>query len=78
MGVQITIRNVPNEVRDELAARAAQNGRSMQEYLREELVNLAMRPSIGDWLARVRRRKQLTGRQVSAGEILKHRDAERP
>jgi antitoxin FitA len=33
MPVAITIRNVPEEVRDELAARAARSGRSLQEYL---------------------------------------------
>jgi hypothetical protein len=31
MSVQITIRNVSNEVRNELAARAARSGKSMQE-----------------------------------------------
>jgi plasmid stability protein len=37
----ITIRNVPDEVRDELAARARLSGRSLQEYLRSELIRLA-------------------------------------
>ena len=34
MAVQITIRDVPDKVRDELAARAARQGKSMQEFLR--------------------------------------------
>ena len=46
MAVQITIRGVPEEVRDELAARAALKRQSMQEYLREELERLAALPSI--------------------------------
>jgi hypothetical protein len=33
MSVDIIIRNVPDEVRDELAGRAARQGRSLQEYL---------------------------------------------
>jgi len=41
MPIQITIRNVPEKVRDELAARAALQGKSMQEYLRSELERLA-------------------------------------
>ena len=36
--VAITIRDVPDEVRDELAARAARSGQSLQEYLRAVLV----------------------------------------
>ena len=37
MGVQITIRDVPVAVRDELAARAARERKSMQEYLKQRL-----------------------------------------
>jgi plasmid stability protein len=40
----ITIRDVPEDTRDELAARAAGSGRSLQEYLRHELIELARRP----------------------------------
>lgn len=75
--VQITIRDVPDEVRDELAARAARAGKSMQEYLSEELARLAGRPSIDEWLDRVRERKELSGRRVPPGAILQHRDTDR-
>jgi plasmid stability protein len=34
MSTSITIRDVPQKTRDELAARAALTGRSLQEYLR--------------------------------------------
>jgi antitoxin FitA len=54
MSVTITIRAVPDEVRDELAARAARSGRSLQEYLSAELVRLASRPSAPEALARAR------------------------
>jgi len=77
MSVQITIRDVSNEVRDELAARAARAGKSMQEYLREELERLAARPSLGEWMSRVRRRKELAPRTVDSDVILDHRDADR-
>lgn len=40
----ITIRDVPQEARDELAARAARSGRSLQEYLRVQLIELASSP----------------------------------
>lgn len=77
MTVQITIRDVPEKVRDELASRAARKGQSMQEYLRAELERMTSLPSIEDWVARVRERTRASGRRVSAKTILKHRDADR-
>jgi plasmid stability protein len=77
MSVQITIRDVPNEVRDELAARAARSGKSMQEYLREALERIANRPPVEEWLQRVHSRKGLAPRNVAADVIVTHRDAGR-
>lgn len=77
MAVQITIRDVPDEVKDELASRAARQGRSMQEYLRGELERLATRPSLETWLARVRDRKETAATRVPPEDILRHRDADR-
>jgi plasmid stability protein len=77
MAVQITIREVPEKVRDELAARAALQGKSMQEYLRVELERLAARPTPDAWLAQVRRRKRASRTRVSSAAILQHRAADR-
>jgi antitoxin FitA len=77
MGRSITIRDVPDEARDELAARAARSGRSLQEYLRAQLIELAARPDAETWLARVRDRKQRTGSRLPADRILAHRDEDR-
>jgi antitoxin FitA len=77
MAVQITIRDVPEKVRDELAARAALQGKSMQEYLRMELERMAARPSVEAWLEQVRKRKRASQTRVSAAQILKARDADR-
>lgn len=73
----ITVRDVPADVRDELAARAARSGRSLQEHLRAELIELARKPSVGDVLARARSRTQTTSSRLPAGRILEHRDADR-
>jgi antitoxin FitA len=73
----ITVRNVPEETRDELAARAALSGRSLQEYLRAQLIELARRPDPGVLVARIRDRKARTGSRVAPERILAHRDAER-
>jgi plasmid stability protein len=56
MAVTITIRNVPDETRDALAARAAASGRSLQEYLSAELRELADRPDPVTALAEIRAR----------------------
>lgn len=77
MTIQITIRDVPEKVRDELAARAALQGKSMQEYLRAELERLAARPSVDAWLQQVRKRKRASQIRVSSVQILTERDAER-
>lgn len=74
MSVQITIRDVPDAVRDELAARAALQGKSMQEYLRAELERLATRPPVEKVLERIRERKATAGTRLSPEEILAHRD----
>jgi plasmid stability protein len=77
MGVAITVRDVPVEVRDELAARAARAGKSLQEYLRGFLVEAAAKPTAGDVIARARSRVAATGAQVDAEAILAARDADR-
>ena len=77
MATSITIRDVPSEARDELAARAALSGRSLQEYLRAELVELARRPDPVALLVRIRQRRQQAGGRLSTRQILAHRDADR-
>jgi len=69
----ITIREVPDATSDELAARAALTGRSLQEYLRAQLIELAAAPDAAAWLARVRSRKATTGGVISVEQILADR-----
>ena len=77
MPVQITIRSVPEEVRDELAVRAALERKSMEEFLRGELERIASRPSIDAWLQDARSRKEVTRTRVPPSVILRARDADR-
>jgi hypothetical protein len=77
MSVQITIRDVPEAVRDELAARAALQRKSMQEFLRGELERIASRPSLERWLQSVRERKAAAGTRVPASRIVSALDADR-
>ncbi|OBI67316.1 hypothetical protein [Mycobacterium sp. E796] len=75
--VAITIRDVPDEVRDELATRAARSGQSLQEYLRGLLVATADKPTVGDVVARARARVTATAAHLDAAVILTAKDADR-
>ena len=77
MPVSMTIRDVPDSIRDELAARAARAGQSLQEYVRGQLTALAQRPDPQAFWAGVSERLATTGTRLSAAEILEARDADR-
>lgn len=77
MPVQITIRGVPEAVRDELAVRAALKRQSMQEFLRDELQRIASKPSIDTWLCDVSIRKAAAQTRVRPSSILDARDKDR-
>lgn len=70
MTVAITVRNVPNQVRDELAARAARSGRSLQEFLLAQLRDFASHPDPDEVIDRARRRADLTGDGVAPEDII--------
>jgi plasmid stability protein len=76
MTVSITIRDVPNETRDELAARAARAGQSLQEYLSHTLREIAEKPDINTALAEIRARAR-NFPPVTIAEILEDIDADR-
>lgn len=77
MSVAITVRGVPDEVRDELAARVARTGKSLQEYLRRMLLDAAARPSVADVIARARARVDVTGVSIDSETIIAAREADR-
>lgn len=75
MSVAITIRNVPDQVRNELASRAAANGWSLQEFMLHELIELSKRPNNAELIARARDR--LAGAGPTVEQILAARDGDR-
>jgi len=77
MSSAITVRDVPDETKEELAARAARSGRSLQEYLRMRLIELATKQDAGELVARIRERKSTTRSHISVETILGHRDRDR-
>ena len=77
MSTSITIRNLPDETHDELAARAARSGRSLQEYLRQQLIALAEKPDMRELMDEIGERKRRAGTVLTADQILALRDADR-
>jgi plasmid stability protein len=75
--VAVTVRDIPDGVRDELAARAAHAGKSLQEYLRGLWVEAANKPTVDEVLARARARVTTTGARIDAAATLAARDADR-
>jgi hypothetical protein len=77
----IQIRDVPEEVRDALARKAASSGKSMQSYLLAELTRLAERPSMAEIVARAQERARATGStatmQDAVAAVRADRDRER-
>ena len=66
----ITIRDVPQTVRDKLAARAAADGQSMQQFLVKELSRLVERPNNAEIAERAHRRNQRLGISLTTEQIL--------
>ncbi len=77
MPISMTIRDVPEATRDELAARARRSGRSLQEYVRAHLIEAAARPDVDDVLRRAEARVRAAGSEVPAEAILHAVDEDR-
>jgi hypothetical protein len=77
ISTSITIRNVPDDVCEELASHAVRAGHFLQEHLRSELIELTRQPSVEQFLERVRERKATTPTRLSVERSLEHRDADR-
>lgn len=76
MPVAVTVRHVPDEVRNELASRAALKGWSLQEFLLHELIDLSRRPDREMWIAHVRSQIP-AGQTFTAEEIVAAVNADR-
>jgi plasmid stability protein len=59
MSVMIQIRNVPDALHRKLKARAALLGKSLSDYLLENITELAEKPSLEEWRARLATREPL-------------------
>ncbi len=71
MAVQITIRNVSDEVRDKIAERAARKRQSMQAFLHNELERIALEPSREEVMQRIRDRVAASNTNIGSEAIVK-------
>lgn len=76
MPVAVTIRHVPDDVRNELASRAALKGWSLQEFLLQELIDLSHRPDRAMFVANLRSQIP-AGQTFEAEEIVAAVNADR-
>jgi antitoxin FitA len=70
----IQIRNVPTDVHRTLKARAAERGRSLSDYLLEEVTRVARTPTPRELDERIRARESAG---VSTSDIITARDSGR-
>jgi hypothetical protein len=70
----ITVRNVSQETRDKLAARASLKGQSLQEYLLAKLDEVADQLDPAEWIEQVRRDKATMVSSLTTEKILKYKD----
>lgn len=77
MPVAITVRHVPESVRDRLAARAASSGRSLQEYLLHHLTDVACQPTLDEVVGEARARARALGTVLDPEALVADRNADR-
>jgi len=74
--MKITIKNVPEHIRDELAAQAARNGQSMQAFLLTELTRLASEPWYDELLGEINKGVRAQGNPAADTATAEAWDAE--
>jgi len=73
----ITVRHIPAEWRDELAARAARERKSLQGYMLSLIEATVSHPPLDLVIERARERARASGVTITIEDILESRDADR-
>ncbi len=71
----IQVRNVPEDVHNTLKARAALEGMSLSDFLKNELARAAERPTMREWLQRTQQAKPIRAERSPAQVIRELRDS---
>jgi antitoxin FitA len=74
MAKTIQVRDVPDDVHHRLVIRAAEERRSLSEFIRLQLVRLAEQPTLAEMLQRLQRRPVLDPHETAADAIRAERD----
>jgi plasmid stability protein len=77
MPSNIQIRAVPDDVHRALEARAAAAGKSLSDYLLDELTALARRPTFSELLERIQKREPVDVAVDSATAVREERETRR-
>lgn len=70
----IQLRNVPDSLHRKLKARAAMEGKSLSDYLLEEIQRSAERPTLNELRERLRQRKPVSLKVAPADVIREERE----
>ncbi|WP_026929849.1 FitA-like ribbon-helix-helix domain-containing protein [Glycomyces tenuis] len=73
----MTIRHLPEEWRAELAARAARQSQSLQEFMFKQIEAIVAHPPLDLVIMRARERVEASGSGMTIEDILEARDADR-
>jgi len=73
MSKMIQIRNVPDDLHRELKVRAAERGLSLSDYLLGELEGLVGKPTMAEFVARLRQREPVEIGNTAVEIIRRHR-----
>jgi hypothetical protein len=71
----IQIRNVPDALHRKLKARAAHEGKSLSDYLLDEMARLAELPTIDEWVERLHSRAPVRLTRSTAEWVREDRDS---
>lgn len=75
MSIMVQIRNMPSALHSELKARAAKAGLSLSDYLLRELEDVAARPTMEEWVERLKTRSRVETSLTPAEVLREERDS---
>ncbi len=70
----IQVRDVPESLHGTLKSRAAREGMSLSDFIKRELERVAERPTMQEWLERLRQAKPAGGERTAAQLIRELRE----
>jgi plasmid stability protein len=76
MSKMIQVRDVPDQVHSTLKARAAREGMSLSDFIKQELERSAEQPTMREWLESTRQAKPIPTKRSAAQIIRELRDAQ--